>query len=136
MSTVLDSEAAGAVKELLWLSRKFHAMPDNDHWAALETASAKAMTACLNNSAMMPCVKQIRELEAWAVYRKTGRLEPGMSKDWESRVGQIYSALGGSVDAILKPRPCRVYSRPPLAALNDDMDSNTTVYKEKHERSQ
>ena len=104
MSTVSDLSAAGAVKELLWLSRKFHAMPDAEHLAALETASAKAMTACLNNSAMMPCVKQIRELALWSEYRHSGRLAVGLQKgNLESRVGQLLSQLGGVVETILRP---------------------------------
>lgn len=103
MSIVGNSEAAGAVNELLWASRKFQAMPDDPHWAKLEAASAGAQTAALNNSVFGPCLKQIKELAAWAVYRRTGRLEPGMSKgDLEVRVGQLHSQLGGCASAILQ----------------------------------
>ena len=104
MSQVSNSEAGGAVRRLIWASRQHTATPDDPHWAKLKAASAEAMTAVLGNSAMMPCLKQLKELELWSEYRHSGRLAVGLQKgNLDSRVGQLLSQLGGVVETILRP---------------------------------
>ena len=105
MSTVSDSEAAGAVRRLIWASRQHTAIPDTAHWERLEAASAAAITAVLNNSAMGSCLKQLKELELWSEYKHSGQLAAGLQKgNLESRVGQLLSQLGGCVETILRPK--------------------------------
>ena len=78
-------------------------MPDQEHFEVLETAANKAMTSVLNCPGMMSNLPLIKELLVWAVFRRTGQLEPGMSKDWEGRVGQLHSQLNPCVETILRP---------------------------------
>lgn len=101
MSNVSNGDAASAVGRLIWVSRQLMASPgDDERWRRFQEAVATAKTSALNNSVFGPCLKQIRELEAWATYRRTGNLEPGMGKDWATRVGQLHSQLGGCASAI------------------------------------
>ncbi len=106
MSRVSNGDAASAVNDLIWASRQFQSVQGDLRWERFATASAKAETAVLNCAALAPCLKMLKELAAWAEYRRSGHLGPGMHKGGlQGRVGQLHSQLDGCVSTILWPSP-------------------------------